>query len=323
MAPQDHAEDLWHALFDAYPDAVLLVESRGRIVRANGAAAALFGTTVDELLQLDVEALVPDAVRSRHVGLRDAYQAAPTRRPMGLQRELAARRRDGNEVMVEIALSPLQAAGQSYVLAAVRGIAEYPRVKQALLRARYAEQVAQLGRIAVDARDLNGLVARMPAFVAQALQCEAAAMLMQEPGSSTMRVLGSHGLPDSEAAGTTMPMPAGSPGAHVMATGESVIVGDIAAETRFAMPATHAAAGFRSAMVVPISDRAARSARWRCARASRGISAPTRRPPSNRWPACSRRRCSACTAKKRCTMRSASNRWASSPAASRTTSTTC
>jgi PAS domain S-box-containing protein len=249
----DALDALGNALFDAYPDAVLLVEAQGRIVRANSAAATLFGATVDELLQLSVEALVPDAVRSRHVGLRDAYQHAPTRRPMGLQRELAARRRDGSEVMVEIALSPLQAAGQSYVLAAVRGIAEFPRVKQALLRARYAEQVAQLGRIAVDARDLNGLITRIPAFVAEALKCESALMVMAE--GNEMRLRGGHGLLPGEAIGKTMALPPGSPAAQVMASGESVIVADLARETRFALPAAHLAAGFRSAMIVPISDQ--------------------------------------------------------------------
>jgi PAS domain S-box-containing protein len=244
---------LGDALFDAYPDAVLLVEARGRIVRANSAAATLFGYAVDELLQLHVEALVPDAVRSRHVGLRDEYQTAPTRRPMGLQRELAARKRDGSEVMVEIALSPLQAAGQPYVLAAIRGIAEFPRVKQALLRARYAEQVAQLGRIAVDARDLSGLIARMPVFVAEALQCESALMVMEE--ANEMRLQGGHGLLAGETIGRAMALPPGSPAAHVIASGESVIVADLARETRFALPTAHLAAGFRSAMIVAISDQ--------------------------------------------------------------------
>ena len=71
---------------------------------------------------------------------------------MGSQMELVARRRDGREVMVEIALSPLQIDGKPFVVAAVRGIEAYPRVRQALQRASYSEFVAQMGRLAVDTR---------------------------------------------------------------------------------------------------------------------------------------------------------------------------
>ena len=65
-APSADALDAFgSALFDAYPDAVLLVEARGRIVRANSAAATLFGATVDELLQrsLAIQARLDQQVR--------------------------------------------------------------------------------------------------------------------------------------------------------------------------------------------------------------------------------------------------------------------
>ena len=102
---------------------------------------------------LNVDALVPQAIRPRHAEFRRGYAQAPRSRPMGLQMELVALRKDGSEVMVEIALSPLQDQGQPFVVAAIRDIAAYPRVQQALQRARYSEHLAQLGRLAVDERD--------------------------------------------------------------------------------------------------------------------------------------------------------------------------
>src|SRR6476620_10416622 len=134
---------VFRSLFVAYPDSLLLVDQRGAIVMANPAAASLLGYSVDELSGLNVDALVPDAIRPRHASYREAYGRAPRPRPMGTQMELVAKRKDGSEVMVEIALSPLQSQGLPFVVAAIRDIGAYPRVKQALQRARYSEFLAQ------------------------------------------------------------------------------------------------------------------------------------------------------------------------------------
>src|SRR5215831_11334233 len=144
---------VFRTLFLAYPDALVVADGSGRIVLANPSAAALLGYEVDELVGLEIEALVPDAVRTRHVAYRQAFNDAPRARPMGKQTELVARRKDGSEVVVEIALSPLQDHGHPLVVAAIRDIGSYPRMKQALQRARFSEQLARVGRLAVDARE--------------------------------------------------------------------------------------------------------------------------------------------------------------------------
>ena len=156
---------VFRSLFLAYPDALLLVDQAGSIVLANPSAAQLLGYSVEELAGLNVDALVPDSIRPRHASYREAYGQAPRARPMGTQMELVAKRKDGSEVIVEIALSPLQDHGLPFVVVAVRGIGAYPRVKQALQRARYSEHLAQLGRLAVDARDPQVLLDHLPAMV--------------------------------------------------------------------------------------------------------------------------------------------------------------
>ena len=82
--------------------------AHGRIVLANPAAAQLLGYTRAQLTGLNVDALVPATVAARHEACARAIGATPRPRPMGNEMELAARRADGTEVMVEIALSPLQ-----------------------------------------------------------------------------------------------------------------------------------------------------------------------------------------------------------------------
>ncbi len=202
---------VFRSLFAAYPDALLVVGHDGSIVLANPAAATLLDYDVDELVGLPVDALVPDAIRPRHATYRQAYADSPRARPMGTQMDLLARRRDGSEVMVEIALSPLQEHGLPYVVAAIRGIGAYPRVRQALQRARYSEQVAHFGRLAVDARDPQLLVEQAPRVAAEALEIESAVLLLLEPGRQELRVAAGVGLLPDEPPGARLSAAPGTP----------------------------------------------------------------------------------------------------------------
>ncbi|RZL40025.1 MAG: PAS domain S-box protein [Rubrivivax sp.] len=225
-APCLDAAALHGALFAASADALLLVGADGVIALANPAATELLGYAPDELAGLSVDALVPDAIRPRHATYREGYGKAPRPRPMGTQTALVARCKDGSEVMVEIALSPLQGQGVPYVLAAIRDIGSYPRVKQALKRARYAEYVAQVGRMAVDTRDPQQL-----------------------------HVAGCSGDVQPEQLGSRLANRPDSPPGFVIAQGGAVLVGDYARETRFTVPASYLEAGLVSALAVPLTDR--------------------------------------------------------------------
>ena len=199
-ATDEHS--VFRTLFVAYPDALVVADARGAIVLANPASAELLGYSVDELVTLNVDALVPDAIRPRHAAYRGAYAHCPQPLPMGSEMELVARRRDGSVVMVEISLSPLQDHGLPLVVAAIRGIGAYPRVKQALQRARYGEHLAQLGRLAVDSRDPQALLDEVPAIATQALQVDQALVFLLEADRLHFRVASAVGALQSEALGS-------------------------------------------------------------------------------------------------------------------------
>ncbi len=246
---------VFRSLFAAYPDGLLLVDNGGCIVMANPMAARLLGYAVDELVGSSVDMLVPDGIRQRHAAYRQAYADAPRTRPMGTQMGLVARRRDGSEAMVEIALSPLQDHGLPYVVAAIRDITDYPRVKQALQRARYSEHVAQLGRLAVDARDPQPLLQRVPALAAEALEVETALVLLLETDGLALRVAGGVGLLATESLGATLVPRSDTPLGLVMAQGLPVVVEDCRADPRFAASPECLDAGLASSMTVPLLDR--------------------------------------------------------------------
>ena len=255
LPPEIDEFNVFRTLFAAYPDALVVADSRGAIVLANPAAGSLFGYTLDQLVGLNVDALVPDAVRPRHASYRDGYAHNPRPRPMGTERELVAKRRDGSEVMVEISLSPLQNHGLPLVVAAIRGIGAYPRVKQALQRARYGEHLAQLGRLAVDSRDPQVLLDQVPTLAAQALQVELAVVFLLEANRLHLRVASGVGLLDIEALGGLVPNRPDTPPGFVVCQGQPVIVDDYRSEQRFEVPPAYLSAGLASGLAVPLTDR--------------------------------------------------------------------
>ena len=121
----------YRAVFEASPDAMLIVDSEGVIRDLNPRALTLFGWGREELEGSRVEMLVPAAARARHEGHRRRYGEAPRSRPMGQGLELSALRRDGTAFPVEISLSPgTFASGREHVICTVRDITGWKRMRQ-------------------------------------------------------------------------------------------------------------------------------------------------------------------------------------------------
>jgi PAS domain S-box-containing protein len=248
-------ERVFSTLFAAYPDALIVADAQGLIVLANPSATQLLGYEIDELIGLNVDALVPDSIRPRHAAYRESYGGNPRPRPMGMEMALVAKRRDGSEVSVEIALSPLQAHGLPLVVAAIRDIGAYPRVKQALQRARYSEHLAQLGRMAVDTRDPQLLLQQVPAIAAQALQVDVASVCLLQANGVEFRVAGGVGLVAGETFGMLLPNRADTPQGFVLLQTGAVTVDDYRRETRFSVPPAYLAAGLTSGLALQLFDR--------------------------------------------------------------------
>ena len=111
-------------LFDAIPDAVLVVEQSGRIVFANTAVAKVFGYQPDDLVGSNVDDLVPPPMKSANQDGLERFFADPHVAAPGEPFPLMAQRRDGTEVAVSIRVSPLQRDGQVFALGVIRDIHE-------------------------------------------------------------------------------------------------------------------------------------------------------------------------------------------------------
>ncbi len=124
----DDAE-LFRALVDLAPDAMVVSDERGRIVLANRQAEHLFGYSHQEFLDGHVEMLVPPRFRTDHPAHRAGYLPNPRQRPMGSGIDLFALRRDGTEFAAEISLSPIVGRKQTAVAVAIRDVTDRKRAE--------------------------------------------------------------------------------------------------------------------------------------------------------------------------------------------------
>jgi PAS domain S-box-containing protein len=133
----------FRVVFDASPDGILIVDAEGQIHELNPRALVMFGYSREELLGQSIDLLVPETVRSRHPDMRAGFMARPASRPMGADMELRARRKDGHEVPVEIALRPCKVDALPFVMVVVRDVSETRRLRSlgtATLRATEDER---------------------------------------------------------------------------------------------------------------------------------------------------------------------------------------
>ncbi|MGN7916081.1 PAS domain S-box protein [Lysobacter sp. 22409] len=245
---------LFPGLFEAVPDALIVVDGDGRIVQANAQAERLFGYPQGGLEQVAIEQLIPASARDRHRDHRARYMRQPHVRPMGVTgQSLIGQRLDGAQFPVEIALSPIDSGQGPRYLASVRDISETQRARQALVRARYDALAARIGQLALEAQDESAVVDHVPALLAAALDTPVVAVVFVADDRQSVATRASIGLDEAAAASRS---PIGFDREALLARiaeGETLVVEDLADDAGGRFPLV--AAGSGSAALLPLSDR--------------------------------------------------------------------
>ncbi|BDX03208.1 hypothetical protein MACH16_19560 [Marinomonas pontica] len=126
----DHTEDAYHApdkplihsdflqqLVVCLPMGAMVVNTEARILFVNDSLVDILGYSSDELLNADIDMLLPISFRENHKNLMQQFFKHPRKRQMGVGQSLFARKKDGGHIPIEIGLNPIEQDGQTFVLA--------------------------------------------------------------------------------------------------------------------------------------------------------------------------------------------------------------
>jgi diguanylate cyclase (GGDEF)-like protein/PAS domain S-box-containing protein len=121
----------WQELLEAFPDGTALLDERGEIRFVNQVLLTLTGYTREELVNQNVEILVPPRLRDREDVARREHGRYPNVRLIWSDQNLSVLRRDGSELSIDFTLSPIDFEGRSWAVATIRDTTAISELAQA------------------------------------------------------------------------------------------------------------------------------------------------------------------------------------------------
>lgn len=127
--------------FDLFPDAIIVVNSKGIIINANKQVVNILGYTEEELKDKPLEILMPEKYRGGHSKLVGSFFNTTGARKMGSGIPLFGLHKSGKEVVIDIALSSVQTSTEKFSLAVIRDISD---------KVNLAKQLTKLEKIKTE-----------------------------------------------------------------------------------------------------------------------------------------------------------------------------
>jgi PAS domain S-box-containing protein len=154
--PSDKLEMLYRGILNTALDCIITMGADGRVIEFNPACERVFGFSREEAIGKELaELIIPPRMRERHRRGLAHYLKTGEGPVIGKRIEIAGVRKDGSEILVELAITALKIDSSPIFTAYLRDITD---------RARNEEASRRLGAIvessddAIVSKDLNGII---------------------------------------------------------------------------------------------------------------------------------------------------------------------
>ncbi len=114
----------YRLLWETATDAVLLIDTHGKIEFANSAVWEVFGYKSEELVGQPIQLLQPDSLRETHQRAFENYQATGHHTADWRALETLAKRKDGLEIPVEMGIGKMSLHSKTWFVGFVRDISQ-------------------------------------------------------------------------------------------------------------------------------------------------------------------------------------------------------
>lgn len=136
VAQRTESEEKFRNLAETASDAILSADSYGKIVYFNPAAERIFSYSSTEIIGQPLTLLMPERFHNAHRQGLDRFLRTGEARVIGKTVELAARRKNGSEFPIELALSSWKTREGAFFTAILSDITERKRAEESLERHR-------------------------------------------------------------------------------------------------------------------------------------------------------------------------------------------
>ena len=155
-----HSESRLRAILNCAVDAIITMDSQGRIHSFNPAAEKMFGYSASEALGENITLIIPSPHKERHQSYLERYLKTGVPHIIGQGREMMAQQKNGHLIPIELTITEVENQGDRFFTGMLRDISAHKQAEAALIAARSELQgvINAASEIAIIVTTQDGII---------------------------------------------------------------------------------------------------------------------------------------------------------------------